>query len=714
MKKGAILFYLLLPTLLFGQFDFYGPKPFGDLLDNSFNQTWSPSAISGIENKKYVIIIDQATQTKAVMLNSDDRTVLELSSSLNDVSNSTYGSLMRSIFQIVDRNTHFENDPGGGSGTYTPLSGEYRITPVLHSYYSMNASSADVANSTDSGSFYIFEESNTGYLLIEFEGTASSTTIKAVSQWEYDSSTETIVEVTSWNDKWLMINGANLIWTSSIGNATNFILADATELLDVEIGASSDFNPLNVSYQPNATTEIPEVESMEDSKIITDLNENTLGVSSFNQLGTSTAAATAAAAQLDEIETTLTNAGAQLMYPKEFYLELRENMLSHKITSTDIYNGRLDHNTIEHVYFTNAMDNSGVPHPFMVVAAHAISARPNLLLDVNRPPGGSGGPGYGESQVTRHGKLGGFLIKIPLKSYGLISTLDENDLSPYGDLASDYDATHGTTTVKDVYNYASTISSAVAVDGVSIYPAQNNNLRFAVADAEVTSSGIHVGGGLELHYHADGHAFNGNGINLYNISDYDDKNHPPVIGVAYDGVALFAKYETAYPTMIGIGLDLDDYGGHDHNDNFGYHYHAHTQNVTVDNVAFDEHFLMVGAWRGNINSIPAFDGLKVGQLMDPDIARYVGGTLGLGVDDFNESNLEVTLHPNPVNNILNINVKEAFTLTISDNLGRKIESINIASGTTSISLEDYSAGLYFFTGESSGRSFIKKIVVSKK
>mgnify|MGYP007000111823 len=68
--------------------------------------------------------------------------------------------------------------------------------------------------------------------------------------------------------------------------------------------------------------------------------------------------------------------------------------------------------------------------------------------------------------------------------------------------------------------------------GVTIYPSFNNNLRHTVEDAEITSSGIHVGGGLELHYHADAHAFNGNGINPYNISDYNSNDHPPVIGIS--------------------------------------------------------------------------------------------------------------------------------------------------------------------------------------
>jgi hypothetical protein len=73
------------------------------------------------------------------------------------------------------------------------------------------------------------------------------------------------------------------------------------------------------------------------------------------------------------------------------------------------------------------------------------------LLDLNKPPRGSTGPGYTESQVTRHGKLGDFLIKTPLLYYALISPLLENYLTAYGDLASDYDSKAGFTTTKDFY-----------------------------------------------------------------------------------------------------------------------------------------------------------------------------------------------------------------------------------------------------------------------
>jgi len=714
--KHLLLLIIILPNLVIAQFDFYGPAPFGDILNTSYTSSWTPNSLSTIENKKYVVILDAATQSNIVSINATNIEQIEYTSITNITgANATYGSTLRSVFQIVDENNHFENDAGGGSGTYTPLSGLYKVNPILHSYYNLNADASSNTISTDGGSIYISEPTNTGYLLIEFMGTSSATTIKASEQWVYNATSQSLEENTTWTDKYLIIDGSSLLWTTTVANASNFFLANATDLLDIEITSGSDFNPLSVSYQPNATAGIPAgIEPMENSRIITSF-PNDIATVLVGQLGNSTSAATAASAVLDIIETTLIANGDALRYPKAFYLSLRDNMLSHVISSSDVFNARLGNNTVEHVYFTNESDISGEPHPFMVIATHATSTRPNLLVDVNRPPGAQMGVGYAQSTVTRNGKLGEFLIKIPLKDYGLTTTLLDNDLSAYGDLASDFDASHSTTTTKDVYNYTGLASIGVAVDGVTIYPAINNNLRFAVEDAEVTSSGIHVGGGLELHYHADGHAFNGNGINLYNILDYTAKSHPPVIGISYDGIALFGKYESSYSSMAGYNITLDQYGGHEHGDGFGYHYHAHKQNVTsstAPNPTFDEHILLVGAWKGNINDIPGFLEVKDNQLKDASIGPYVGSTstLVLGLDE-NINDNSITIHPNPAQNYLVLQAEDTYNITIYNTTGKLVKEMKTNFGKTQISLKNFTRGMYFVKVNNSEISITKKVII---
>ncbi|MEQ8473612.1 MAG: T9SS type A sorting domain-containing protein [Marinoscillum sp.] len=689
-------------------FDYYGPQPFGEILNNSFNFLGTPSSISSIDNKKYVVILDAETKSKLIRIGSDPIGAITMEVSDFDQS-ATYGSLLRSIFQIVDINTHADNND-------IPLAGNYRLNPFLHSYYAMNSDDDYNLICADGGSMFV-EESTNGYVLISFAGSPEAAEIKAISRWEYESTSGSFVEDNEWTDRWLKFSGTSLEWTANDQESSVFYLADANAYIDLEIEDGSDFNPLDITYQPNATAAIPDdVTAIEDSRIFTDL-ERKLDESYISQLGDGAGASTAAEVKLDEIEETLNNNQFALRYPKGFYLALRESMLSQKIASTDIYGGRLDYNTVPSVYFTNALDDNGSPHPFMAIASHAVSTRPNQLVDVNRPPGAEQGVGYGESTVTRNGKLGEFLMLIPLRDYGLVDDLFDNDLSSFGDLASDFDDKHSTTTVKDVYNYTSLVSIGVAIDGVTIYPAQNNNLRFAVEDAEVTHSGIHVGGGLEVHYHADGHGYNGNGINLYNYYDYIGKDHPPIIGMAYDGIALFGKYEPNYP-MTGDDKPLDEFGGHDHGDDFGYHYHAHSQQVvgSTDGTSFTENFLLVGAWKGSINDIPPFLELKTNIFENQSLARYAGATYTPG-NSIILSNTIINselVYPNPSNGQFQLNTPLILSFKLYSLNGQLIEQLDADGNNTFTITDSVPDGIYLLKGQNQSESFSTKIVLDRK
>ena len=619
-------FLTLLFTLSFGfgslaqDIDYYGPKPFGEVLKRSFEKTWTPKAISATGNIKYMILLD-AAKTKALTFSSDaDISTLSMTPIANlNASGATYGSMLRTVFQMVDLNAPLNKST-------SPLSGTYRLNSFIHSYFALNAKDNNAAILSDRGTYYVAASTNTnkGYLGITFSGTTSATIIKASSKYTYDTSTSSFIKVASWTDKYLKINGTSVEWTSVVAEASSFFLADPNDLIDLEIEVGSDFNPASISYQQNAWAAFP-----------ANINPTATGFSDVSQkvdaayqaqLAATTAAATAASTMLDKIETTLTTAGEKLRYPKAFYLALRENMLSHTIASTDVYGATLGDRSNKYVYFTNATDDSGVPHPFLVIASFAASTRPNQLVDVNRPPGDGAGGQYESQTVTRTTKAAEYLIKVPLKNYGLVETLLGNDLSVLGNLGKDAGETSQT-----VYNYASLGSNGIAVDGVPIYPSMNNTLVHAPNAAEVTHSGIHVGQGLELHYHADGHSYSKNGINLYNLADYVGRNHPPLIGMAYDGVALFGRYEDSNSTMKGYSTALDQFGGHDHGDSFGYHYHAHTQVVSNlekngSTTTFNQRFLLVGAWKGKINTIPGFLQVKTNQLVNTSYGRYAGAS----------------------------------------------------------------------------------------
>jgi hypothetical protein len=615
-----------------GASDVYGPKPFKEILESSFSTNWTASnstAVSGIANLKHVILLDAATKTLCLSIDTINSRNSSLTVTPAGNITTTYGSAMRCMFQLRDRNTE--------SLSTTSLNGNYSIHPELFSYSAIDGNAT--ANATTASSTLvrdiksIYRAADASYLVFTFVGNATSTKIKAATRLVLSSGNFSTSG--TWGvSHWVMMNGTSVSLTTNEANATSFYLADATKLINFEIASGSDFNPNRITWQTNAFAANPTDPapwSFDSSALISTANNGLIKAvdpAYSAQLNDSDSATAAAETALENIRISLAANGESLRYDKEVYLAFRENALSHLFASGDIYNGQVGNRTVAHVYFTNAANaTTGIRHPYMVIATHNATPRPNFLVDVARPPGdGVEGSGYANQTVTRTAVLEAKTIVVPLKDYGLITNLTDNTVSP--SLASDANLSAGNYTVE---NYADNASSGIAIDGVKIYPALNNTLSYAQAAAEITSSGAHVGRGGSLHWHADGHGFNGNGINLYNLSDYTNSNnatsrsHPPIIGFSYDGIAIYGKYEASFNSMEGYSLALDEYGGHSHGD-YGYHYHAHAKQVENGSNDFTQHFLMVGAWKGQVNALPVMGeadiSVKPGETATTQ--RYVG------------------------------------------------------------------------------------------
>lgn len=623
---------LLIGSMLPGA-DFYGPAPFVQILDRSFTKSWTPQAISAIENRAHVVILDADTKQYCLSVTSGTMEGLEVVSvsSLTD-SSATYGKVLRSMFQMQDVTIE--------TLSADSLTGEYTLRPELMIYYGIDSNSSTGTSAASSlqvsriKTVDLTEFSETGYLAFSFSGTSSSGVAQASKRYILNSSTGALEQDTSWSsNQWLKFGASGVELVTSQSDATNIMLASSLELIDVANNPGEDMNPTSNAWQTNAFAAWPtkdgvvEVTSIANSSL-NSLRDGTAGDnidSSYRaQFGTSADATAVASAYLDQIEAALLDANESLRYPKQLYLAARANMLSHTFGAIDEVNAELGESTVPFVYFTNAQDDSDVYHPFMVVGTRNGTGGPNFLIDVARPPGDGSGT-YETSTITRNAFLTNGLYRIPMKDYGLITTLLENDMSSYNNLAL---AAGIDTSEYDVYNYASYSVSGITLDGVKIYPSYNNTLYFTPMNGEITSTGVHVGQGMTLHFHSDGHSFNGNGINLYNIEDYSGKQHPPLIGFGLDGIAIYGKYESAYSSMDGYSVALDEYGGHDHDD-YGYHYHAHAEDVSStdkrgDDYNFTQHFLMVGAYKGNINNIPDFQNGGTNQLKDSELKKYVG------------------------------------------------------------------------------------------
>ena len=636
LKKFSIIslsYWMLFFSLKLSAADFYGPAPFVDILERSFSKSWTPQAISTIENRAHVVILDAATQQYCLSVTSGTMDGLEVvtASSLTD-SSATYGKVLRSMFQMQDVTIETLSTDS--------LTGEYTLRPELMIYYGIDSNSSDGSGTASSlqisriKAVDLAEFTETGYLAFSFSGTSSSAVGKASKRFVINSSTGALEQDTTWSsNQWLKFGAGGVELVTSESDATNVMLASSLDLIDVANNPGEDFNPTSNNWQTNAFAAWPtkngvvEVTSIANSSL-NSLRDGTAGDnidSSYRtQFGTSVEATAVASAYLDQIEAALKDANESLRYPKQLYLTARANMLSHTFGAIDEVNAELGESTVPFVYFTNTQDDSGVYHPFMVVGTRNGTGGPNFLIDVARPPGDGSGT-YELSTITRNAFLTNGLYRIPMKDYGLITTLLDNDMSSYNNLAQ---AAGIDTSLYDVYNYASYSVSGITLDGVKIYPSYNNTLYFTPMNGEITSTGVHVGQGMTLHFHGDGHSFNGNGINLYNIEDYVGKQHPPLIGFGLDGIAIYGKYETSYPSMDGYSVALDEYGGHDHDD-YGYHYHAHAKAVSSTDKTgavfnFTQHFMMVGAYKGNINSIPDFQNGGTNQLKDSELAKYVG------------------------------------------------------------------------------------------
>ena len=352
-----------------------------------------------------------------------------------------------------------------------------------------------------------------------------------------------------------------------------------------------------------------------------------------------------------------------------------------------------------------ASDMNNQYHPFMVIASYNISEGPNFLIDVPRPPGDGTTNSYETQSITRNATLAAHLIKIPLKDYGLVSHFSENDFTELGTLASDVGLS---ITESDEYSYASLRDMGIAVDGVKVYPSLNNTLNFASAASEISIIGIHVGRGMDLHYHADGHAFNGNGLNLYNSIDYVGKSHPPMIAISYDGILLFGRYENE--DLEGFNESLDSFGGHMHGD-YPYHYHAFSQEKDIIDTrtneitgSFIHHHLFVGAFKGNINDIPGLLETNTSQVKNSELAKYVGAkNTYTPIPINNDFELEISKqillqnYPNPFNPITQIQyflpAATQVSLNVFNSIGQKI--IDLVS-------EQQSAGYHTATFDASG------------
>jgi len=560
--------------------DFYTPAAIVEVLQQSRTVSWSE--ISTIPTNLTRFSMGPAGSTNIIVLTDASTSVdssLSEESNLASESSVTDDLLLRSMFKFIELDN-----------------GTFRITSTKHSNYSLDieGSNSLILRDTRSGSL---DTDTAGYLAFTISG-SSPMVLAATGRQKYNAGE--YEDDNSFVNKNILFSGGVLSLTGGTGTSMTLYTAP------IDFDIPFDFNPDETERVNNE--EIASATS-------TDLHAQTADrvVSTYsNQVETSgldDGTTTAATVMITAIEASLTEENAQMRYPAEFYLAFREGLFARTLQSSDSTDGVIGQLTVPYVYFTNETDDDGVHHPFMVIASYSVPDSLALLWDVPQPPGGGDEPEYDDQSVTRSFHRENFLMKIPMKDYGEVESLTENDME--NDLASDAGESSF-----DHHNYASISATGVAVDGVIIYPTYNNTLHVSQSAAELSGHGMHSGRGLGVHYHADAHSATGEGLNLYNAEDYEGHTHPPIVSMGFDGVAGYGIYQTGDTTSDGVSIALDDFGGHEHGE-YAYHYHSFTVQATTDEglgpndppggVEYTIHQLPpLGAWSGRINDIPNF------------------------------------------------------------------------------------------------------------
>ena len=596
------------PTAGVAQTVYHAPAPFASVLKSNYQAANLVSVSAMLHRGRYLISDSTSATASANYLTIGTSYSASTGFALESgaiATGSTYNTYLSKLVQVM-----------------ADASGYFRLDSHLHPNNSIDADAAD-GNRLKFRNNFGKAAQTYGYVVFSYDGATKLLQARKRYKYSYDavSFAASYTEDSSFAAANYYVNAAAGFYSLVAGaaSASKFYLYNSP----IDFSVPVDMNPLLTAPVSNAAAAFK-------SKTTTAATEGANGsiYRSVNSTyrgqvltaGSDATTKTNADAMLAKIKTAVESKGEKLRYDTAVYTVFRDAALATTLVSDAIADGAPGQNLVPYVYFTNEQDASGNYHPFMIVVNYGNAASPHGLLDIPRPPGDGQGGGYQVQKVTRYSNLENYITRIPMKDYGVVTSVTENGLTPT--LLSDVG---GSLSSANAYSYASIADNGLLIDGSVMFPVFNNTLIPSQAVGELTASGCHVGqGGGGPHCHADG-SQSGNGVRLYNDSDYVGKSHPPLIGFGYDGVALFGVYRAGTDTaMLGSGTALDGFGGHAH-DGIGYHYHAHlVPNYPLAGSAtgYTLHVLMKGAYIGKINSVPYFN-VRTGFNNN----KYMGGTV---------------------------------------------------------------------------------------
>jgi hypothetical protein len=430
----------------------------------------------------------------------------------------------------------------------------YRLRSHLHPNFALDVDEDDFDNLKFRNNF---GNTATSYGYVCFTYDKSARLLRAKTRYNYSAADFTYTQDSSFarGNYYVKLGNGGYSLVASSSEATKLYIYDSP----LDFSVPFDFNPAKTTPVTNpAAAYISKPADFNISRLGSEYTAQ-VKVDGVAAPGTNATTRTATDAMLVKIQNSLAS-GESLRYDIKVSAAFRDGLLASTLQSDGISNGELGQNLVPYVFFTNEKDSNGVSHPYMVIMSYGNPASPHGLMDVPRPPG-QGSGSYGSSNVTRFTNLDRYSIGIPMKDYGEVSAVDENASVLSNQLWDDVSGIKG---ARDVFNYASANDNGIMISGAVMFPVYNNRLMPSQADAELSANGCHVGqGGGGPHCHADGYESQGV-LGVYTDADYEGKEHPPLVGFGYDGVALFGVYREDQDSQLeGFGTALDAWGGRD-------------------------------------------------------------------------------------------------------------------------------------------------------
>ena len=521
---------------------FYGAAPFAEWVETSYSAD-SLTLTTNLATPARVMISDAPTLVSDANYPSIGDALTNFSGysaqALGIDSDSTYRTYYSKLLRLEAE---------------TSDSSCYRLRSHLHPNFALDVDEDDFDNLKFRNNF---GNTATSYGYVCFTYDKSARLLRAKTRYNYSAADFTYTQDSSFarGNYYVKLGNGGYSLVASSSEATKLYIYDSP----LDFSVPFDFNPAKTTPVTNpAAAYISKPADFNISRLGSEYTAQ-VKVDGVAAPGTNATTRTAADAMLLKIQNSLAS-GESLRYDIKVYAAFRDGLLASTLQSDGISNGELGQNLVPYVFFTNEKDSNGVSHPYMVIMSYGNPASPHGLMDVPRPPG-QGSGSYGSSNVTRFTNLDRYSIGIPMKDYGEVSAVDENASVLSNQLWDDVSGSKG---ARDVFNYASANDNGIMISGAVMFPVYNNRLMPSQADAELSANGCHVGqGGGGPHCHADGYESQGV-LGVYTDADYEGKEHPPLVGFGYDGVALFGVYREDQDSQLeGFGTALDAWGGRD-------------------------------------------------------------------------------------------------------------------------------------------------------